>query len=84
MNEIQQHAVTKTERAKRRKNKEAREQHFAYKEMVSPGMGTVVTAESDQAKTVAVPKKKFSVTVDSTVSSKIDFSTDPIIFDADF
>ena len=84
MNEIQQLAVTKTERAKRRKNKEAREQHFAYKEMVSPGMGTVVAAESDQVKVIAVPKQKIFVTVDSTVSSKIDFSTDAIIFDADF
>lgn len=67
-----------------KKQRGARAQHFAYKEKVSPGIGPVVTAESDQVKTVAVPKQKVFVTVDSSVSTKIDFSTDAIIFVADF
>ena len=84
INEIQKQAVTKTDRAKRRKSKEAHKQHSAYKEKVSPGINNIVTTEPDQVKTVAVPKQKVFVTIDSSVRSKIDFSNDAIIFDADF
>ena len=74
----------KTDRAKRRKSKEARKQHSAYKEKVSPGIDNIVTTEPDEVKNVAVSKQKVFVTADSSVRSKIDFSNDAIIFDADF